>query len=173
MKEDDPEQIPLQFTATDSPKTESAETPQASVLPSLEWTCHPAKKNKSTTILVTFFLILLVVLVYYTTYSPWFAILAFIILYGSLSPFYFPTRYKLSADDIQVKTTFQTLHKKWSQYRSYYPDKNGVLLSPFLRPTRLENFRGLYIRFWNNKDEVVAYVKAQIDKTKETNSGGN
>jgi hypothetical protein len=62
----------------------------------------------------------------------------------------------------------QELRKKWSQYRSCYPDKNGVLLSPFVRPSRLENFRGTYIRFWNNREEVVSFVKTMIEKNRET-----
>jgi len=106
------------------------------------------------------------------TYSPWFAVLGFIILYASLSPFYFPTRYRLTDEEISIKTTFQTQHKKWLQYRSCYPDKNGILLSPFMRPTRLENFRGLYIRFWNNRDEVTAFVKDRLEKTKKDDAGG-
>lgn len=173
MKENEPEQIPLQLPSRDAPKTESGENGENHQKQTLEWICHPAKKNKYITALVTLFIVLLVVIVYYMTYSPWFAVLGFIILYASLSPFYFPTRYKLTDEEILIKTIFQTLHKKWSQYRSFYPDKNGILLSPFLRPTRLENFRGLYIRFWNNKDEVTAFVKDRIEKTKAAEARGN
>ena len=132
----------------------------------LEWVCHPAKKNTRTTVLVTVFLFVVIAAVYYATASVWFGILAVVILFGSLASFYFPTKYKLTEDGIFVKTTAQTLKKKWSQYRSYYPDKNGVLLSPFVRPSRMENFRGIYLKFWYNKDEVVAFVKEQMDKSK-------
>ena len=44
----------------------------------------------------------------------------------------------------------------------YYVDKSGVLLSPFIRPSRLENFRGLYVRFAGNKDEVMRIVSERI-----------
>jgi hypothetical protein len=56
----------------------------------------------------------------------------------------------------------QTLHKDWSIYRSCYPDKNGILLSPFVRPSRLENFRGIYLMFADNGEEVTRFVKAHI-----------
>lgn len=130
--------------------------------PVLEWVCHPAKKNIKITVLVTVFLIVLVAIVYYMTYSVWFALLGALILFGSLATFYFPTRYILSEDKIIIKTNARTQEKTWAQYRSFYPDKNGVLLSPFVRPSRLENFRGVYIKFWFNKDEVVAFVEKQI-----------
>ncbi|HDL04171.1 MAG TPA: hypothetical protein ENH25_08560 [candidate division Zixibacteria bacterium] len=133
---------------------------------SLEWICHPAKKNMRTTVLVTIFLFVVIGAVYYATGSVWFGILAVVILFGSLASFYFPTRYRLTEDGIFVKTTAQNLQKKWSQYRSYYMDKNGVLLSPFVRPSRLENFRGVYLKFWYNKEEVMAFVKEQMEKSK-------
>lgn len=155
-------------------KTAARPAPEEKIMESgdgaiLEWICHPAKKNPKITVIVTLFLFVLVVMVYYMTYSVWFAILAVLILFGSLASFYFPTRYKLTTDEIIVITKMQALHKKWSQYRSVYPDKNGVLLSPFIKPSRLENFRGLYLRFWYNRDEVMAFVKERMSKEKTEN----
>ncbi len=166
MPEQEPDQLSFDLpTGSKTPKTEKKKDDEAQDDgPVLEWVCHPAKKNLIRTVAVSLFIMVLVVIVYYMTYSIWFAILGFAILTGSLAAFYFPTRYKLTEREIVVKSTIQTNKRKWSQYRSCYPDKNGVLLSPFLRPSRLENFRGLYIRFWNNRDEVMAFVKKQIDK---------
>ena len=131
--------------------------------PVLEWVSHPARRNMKVTISVSLFLAVLIFLVYVLTYSIFFTVLAIIILYASLAAFYFPTRYRLDSEKIAVKTMTQTLHKNWSQYRSYYPDKNGVLLSPFVRPSRLENFRGLYIRFGDNREEVTSFIKKRME----------
>ncbi|MFQ6008506.1 MAG: hypothetical protein ACE5K8_06075, partial [Candidatus Zixiibacteriota bacterium] len=119
---------------------------------SIEWTAHPVKRKPLVSVLVTFFIILVVVIVYYTMNSKTFAILAMVIMFVSLAKFYFPTTYRLTRDRITIKTMTQTLHKDWSIYRSCYPDKNGILLSPFVRPSRLENFRGIYLIFSNNRD---------------------
>jgi hypothetical protein len=132
-------------------------------LPTLEYVCHPAKRDVRITILTTVFIIICIILVWLITYSVFMTGLGVLILFGSLAGFYFPTRYYFYDDHIIVKTTVQKLRKEWSQYRSYYPDKNGVLLSPFVRPTRLENFRGLYIKFAGNRDQVMEIVKAKID----------
>ena len=91
--------------------------------------------------------------------------LRLLVLFASLAKYYFPTRFRLDADGITVKTMTQTLHKAWSMYRSYYPDRNGVLLSPFPSPSRLENFRGLYVMFAGNGDEVVQFIGEHISKT--------
>jgi len=82
---------------------------------------------------------------------------------GSLAKFYFPTSYRFSQERIMIKTTTQTLNKKWSQFRSCYPDKNGILLSPFSHPTRLENFRGIYIMFAGNAEEVTRFARQRLE----------
>lgn len=163
MAKEEREQLSLDLGA---PKPQQADEDTDDAGQTLEWVCHPAKRNRTVTVLVSVFIILLVVTVYYITYSIWFGILGFLILFGSLASFFFPTRYRLTEKEIIVKTTTQTLHKKWSQYRTYYPDKNGILLSPFARPSRLENFRGIYLKFWYNRDEVLAFVKERIEKQK-------
>jgi len=169
-KKDNPkakEQLSLDLTApsgsADSKESESEYTGQ-----SLEWVCHPAKRNMRTTILVSFFIAVIVVVVYLATdHSIWFSILAFLFLFGSLASFYFPSYYRLTEDEIIVRTKMQTNVKKWSQYRTFYADKNGVLLSPFVRPSRLENFRGIYIKFGGNRDEVVEFVRAMMARHNE------
>jgi len=136
----------------------------------LEWTCHPVKRKPLVSALVTLFIFAVVAIVYYTTASRAFGVLAAVVMLASLAKFYFPTTYRLTSNKITIKTTTQTLRKDWSIYRSCYPDKNGILLSPFIRPSRLENFRGLYLMFANNRDEVIEFVKAHIGKRTESGS---
>lgn len=128
----------------------------------LEWRCHPAKRRLSVSFAVSLFVIIVAMAVFYSTDSRAFTVLALVVMLGSLAKFYFPTSYKLTAETVNIKTTTTTISKAWSQYRSFYPDKNGVLLSPFAEPSRLENFRGLYLMFSNNRDEVIAFVQAHI-----------
>jgi len=131
----------------------------------LEWITHPMKRKPLVTIAVTVFIILVAVLVYITTISKIFTLLTLIVLFASLAKFYLPTKYRLNDKGVTVKTTTQTIFKGWETYRSCYPDKHGILLSPFLEPTRMENFRGIYLIFAENKDEVTSFVKPRINKT--------
>jgi len=120
---------------------------------------------------VTAFILLLVWLVFASTRSSGFAGLAGVILFASLAKFYFPTGYRLSDKNIVVKTFTQTLNKSWSDYRRAWPDKNGVLLSPFPERSRLENFRGLYIMFSDNRDEVIQFVQERVGRDRTSESG--
>jgi len=128
-----------------------------------EYVCHPARRNRVITILTTVFILICLVLVWMISYEPLLVALGALILFGALGGFYFPTRYFFYDDFFVIKTKIQTVRKPWSQYRSFFPDKNGVLLSPFARPTRLENFRGLYIKFEKNRDKVLEIIKTRIN----------
>ncbi len=129
----------------------------------LQYVCHPAARNLTITILTSLFLILCVALVWLISRSYFMTMLAVIILFGSLAGFYTRTRYYFYDDHLVTATMLHTIKKEWTLFRSFYPDRNGVLLSPFARPTRLENFRGLYIKFAGNKDKVMAIVRSKID----------
>jgi len=91
-------------------------------------------------------------------------VLSVVILLGSLSSFFLPTHYELDQEKIKVRFFLTKREREWSAFRSFYVDKNGVLLSPFAKPSRLENFRGIYVRFNQNKDQVVDFVKSRIQR---------
>jgi hypothetical protein len=139
----------------------------AAPAPLYEYVCHPAKRNTAITVLTTVFLIICVILVWLISFSPFMVGLSILILFGSLAGFYFPTRYYFYDDHLTIKTALHSLRKDWTLFRSFFPDRNGVLLSPFARPTRLENFRGTYVKFEGNRDKVMAIVRARIDYREE------
>jgi len=130
----------------------------------LEWVSFPAIENLRKTIIATIFIIGLSTILYYL-YEPIYGLLSFLFLGFSLIPYYTPTTYKLKKDGIEVRKLFYTIRKSWNDFRSFYPDNTGVLLSPFPLPTRLENFRGIYIRFKDNKEEVLSFVYKMIGKS--------
>ncbi len=139
----------------------------------LTWTVHPMKRRPLVAVAVTLFIMLIGAIVFYSTESRLFAVLALVILFASVAKYYFPTSYRLTDRKITVKSTTQTLHKEWSLYRSCWPDKNGILLSPFAEQSRLENFRGIYLLFNDNKEAVTAFVKARLNRDFETPSSGD
>jgi hypothetical protein len=135
----------------------------------LSWSTHPAKARPLVTALVIAFLIILAVLVYLLTYSAVFTVIAALILYGSLTQYFTKTNFEFTETKVRVKYVVNKIEKDWGQYRSYYADKNGVLLSPFPGPSRLENFRGLFIRFAGNKDQVMEIVRQKINYVPDKN----
>ena len=133
--------------------------------PLVEWVAHPAKQRPVAAVLVAVFIAVIAVGIYSWTYSIVFTVLGAAVLTASLAGFYFPTRYSFYEDTVVAKYTVTTIKKEWSQFRSFYKDKNGVLLSPFPNPSRLENFRGLFLRYGDcDRGEVIEFVRAKIEK---------
>jgi len=129
---------------------------------SIQWTVHPIKRNWKVSAGVVLFLIILCAAIYFSFNSATFLLLSVAILVISLSPFFSPTTYTFQDDCIIVKSLLRKSSRQWDFFKSYYPDRNGVLLSPFPSPTRLENFRGVYVRFENNRSEVVNFIEKKI-----------
>ena len=130
---------------------------------SLKWVVHPLKKNKKKTVLLGLFLFLIWGLVYWCTLSLGYLLLAIFILIASLSAYFFPTVYELTPEKVIVKYVATRKEKPWDSFRSFYADKNGVFLSTFPKPSRMENFRGLYLIYNDNKEEVLNFVKSKIN----------
>ena len=133
---------------------------------SLTWTSHPARERPLTAVLVSIFIILVMALVYYVMdRSLFMMIIAGLIFTVSLATFFFPTTFAVDEKKVTIKYRFSIKERNLSAFRQYYPDSHGILLSPFLSPSRLENFRGFYLRYGkDNKAEVDDFVKKLIDR---------
>ncbi len=58
--------------------------------------------------------------------------------------------------------------KKWGGFARAVPEPNGIFLSPFARKSFLEHYRGIFVRYDGNKDDVDRFVLNVLAK-KETN----
>lgn len=127
----------------------------------LRWSVLPAKKSrKKTWGLLTFLTGFLIAV--YLLYGLLVFCLATLLLSLSLLRFFLRTEYELNENGIIVKKPYRRITKEWSHFRSFYPDKNGVLLSPFAKPSRLENFRGVYVLLEEQRDEILDFIKRKI-----------
>jgi hypothetical protein len=129
---------------------------------SFSWTSFPAAENKPKALLVGLFLIALFVFIYVSFGTMWLAV-SLLLLGSSVVPFFAVTRYRMTDEEVEAFHFFHTVRKPWSSFKSYYEDRRGVLLSPFDRPSRLENYRGLYLRFGDRREEVMAFVKKKVN----------
>lgn len=133
----------------------------------LTWTTHPIRKRPLVSVLVVILIMAAGMAAYYTMDSKAFGVLAMVVLFLSLAKFFLPTKFIITDKTITIKTTTQKTTKPWSIFRSFYPDRNGVLLSPFAEPSRLENFRGMYLIFADNREQVVETLSTILKKSDE------
>jgi len=136
----------------------------------LKWRSHPVRKGGKRLWIVIGALVLFPVGLTFL-YGPFYGVLALVILGGSMAAYFLPTDYAFYAGGIESK--FLGVHRRftWGQFRSFYRDRNGVLLSPFPQPSRLENFRGVYLRFDGCAEQVMAIVAERVSVATETRPG--
>ena len=127
----------------------------------MTWTIHPAKDNKKKTILSLIFIGALILYVFIFWGLIWGAF-GLIFMFIALQPYYFPTRYELTDEYVQVKTIFATQKRTLTDFKKVYVGKNGVLISPFKRKTFLNNFRGIFLFLPPERDEIVKFLTDRI-----------
>ncbi len=134
----------------------------------LKWTSYPLFDFPILGILVIIFSLTLSILVFYLTVNKWEAPLYFylgmLIYFGSMFPFFIPTRYEFYDDEIIIYFCVVKVVKKYSDFGCYYADKKGVMLGTFKQPRRLDPFRGQSIRFSKTKKEECLLLKILSDK---------
>ena len=133
----------------------------------LSWTVHPIVENWRKSVLLALFLALLLFGIYLGFQSIYVALISGIVLLGSLYKYFLPFHHQCEADRLIITSCCYRLERSWETFRSFYVDANGVLLSPFARPTRLENFRGVYVRFGKHTpEEVVDFITSKIENSR-------
>ena len=130
--------------------------------PQQTWQVHPLRESWTRSVLLLLFLLFLFSGIYWLFQSVFVALLSAIFVTGSLYRYFVPFRYELHEHQLLVTAPFYRLTKPWDAFRSYYVDNNGVLLSPFTKPSRLENFRGVYVRFGANRSEALDFIRNKI-----------
>ena len=131
--------------------------------PQQTWIVHPLRERWKRSVLLSLFLTLVFSGVYWR-FNLSVMLLSAIFLIGSLYSYFVPFRYTFYEDEIVVTALLYRRVKPWSTFHSFYIDKNGVLLSPFAKPSRLENFRGTYVRFGTNREGALAFIERKMSE---------
>jgi hypothetical protein len=86
-----------------------------------------------------------------------------LVLAASLSRYLLPTRYHLDRERVEIRHLGRPQHRPWQQVRRVDVQADGVFLSPFSRPHRLDSFRGCFLRFGAQREAVLSFVRERVD----------
>jgi len=87
-----------------------------------------------------------------------------VVLFGAISEFLLPITYTITEQGASASSLFARRSIRWKDVRHVYLDSLGVKLSPVSRESRLEAFRGVYLRFDRNQDKVLAAVLGAVPR---------
>jgi len=89
-------------------------------------------------------------------------ILAAALLIASISDYLFPLTFTLTAEAAEARGPLHRRRLAWTNVRRVSRDDLGVKLSPLPQPSRLDAFRGIYLWFADNADDVMAFVAHHV-----------
>ncbi len=128
----------------------------------LAWTVHLARRRPRQAAAVAAFVIGASVIAAYAFQSPFWGVLAALLLTASIGEYAFPLRFTLGRDGVEARGLIHRRRMSWRQVRRVLRDDLGVKLSPLPRPSRLDAFRGIYLWFDGNAEEVMAAITHHV-----------
>jgi hypothetical protein len=125
--------------------------------PILSWTSHPFVDFPQNSVMLMIFLAVFGYIFWRVTVIAWemplYYYIGIFILLGSMTTYFIPTRYEFYEYKILVWYAGIKIEKRYSDFKCYYADKKGVMLGTFMRPRRLDSFRGQSLRYSKTKKE--------------------
>lgn len=89
-------------------------------------------------------------------------LISLLLLLGMTASLYLPGRCKLDRRGVTTHFLGVPTFRPWQHYRNFYVHDNGIHLTTMPKPSALDPFRGHFVQFAGNRDEVVAFVKAHM-----------
>jgi hypothetical protein len=77
----------------------------------------------------------------------------------STAELFLPLKYRLDENGAQVRCGLGVTSILWPDVKRLVPMADGVKLSPLEKPSRLDEFRGVYLRFRDNAEEVSGKIR--------------
>ena len=135
----------------------------AEAKPILVWKVHLIREDPIKVLLIAPVFAVSLLVCYVFTRSPIFMAVTLALLASSLADFLFPVHYEINEQGASRKNLLGRTFVPWDRVKKYYLDDHGIKLSTLPRPGRLEAYRGLYLRFGGDEDEVIEAVRRMRD----------
>ncbi|GBC94008.1 hypothetical protein HRbin15_02513 [bacterium HR15] len=87
-----------------------------------------------------------------------FALAAFWMVFTATADYLLPIRYEMDAEGVRQKGWSPRV-MRWEKVKRVVWGEQGVLLSPFAQPSRLDAFRGVFLWYGDHADQIRALVE--------------
>lgn len=78
---------------------------------------------------------------------------------GSTTEYWLPIKYKLDRNTAAVRCGISVTSIEWSNVKRVIEEPRGVKLSPLESEGRMGAFRGVFLRFADNREEVMKAIR--------------
>jgi hypothetical protein len=134
----------------------------------LVWQSHPARSRPGRTATALAVIGVISVACAMAGHSILWGAFAALVLICSLDTYFFPCRYLLRQETLEVRRPFSRSTRAWSSFRRVYRDPRGLTLSPYGHRTMLEPYRALRILFdGGDQAQIEARIRSALDPSVE------
>jgi hypothetical protein len=88
-----------------------------------------------------------------------FGLIAFMVFFLSTMSYFVPINYRIDEKNLIITFLGFDNVQPLSKYRNFYINPAGIHFSTFSTPSALDSFRGNFVRFNRNRQEVVSFLK--------------
>ncbi len=136
----------------------------------IKWSFKPWKEHPLRALAVIIINLAITLLIYFLYRDLVMTDFAFLVMFGMTLTIYIPVTYLL--DDAGVTVIFLSVKsfRPWSHYKNCYFHENGVFLTSLPKPSRLDPFRGHFIRFSKDRELISLFIKSHLKKPSSKNS---
>lgn len=96
---------------------------------------------------------------WFLLHSPVGILLGFLFIGGATGDFWLPVHFKLDSESVSRRCGVSVTSMGWSEVKRAEESETGIKLSPLqVGNTRMEPFRGVFLRYENNREAVIGAV---------------
>jgi len=88
-----------------------------------------------------------------------FSIIGFAVIATATAEFWIPQKFKIDDSGASSRNGFAVTSISWSDVKRVTEDDDGVKLSPLEKDSALSPFRGVYLRYCSNRQEVIRAIE--------------
>lgn len=92
------------------------------------------------------------------------AVVGVVVMIASTAELFFPVNYRLDSTEARSHCGFSVTALRWENVKRLIHTQDGVRLSPLEKSSRLDAFRGVYLRFSGNRDEVLGKIAELLEE---------
>ena len=148
----------------DSPETsEGSPNVSADINEAFRWNVRPSDKapTKRWGILVAAVAVFAAGMLLFHSILP--GLLGFAIIVGSTAEFWLGTSYKLDKDSASVRCGFSYSEMRWNEVKRAVTTGEGVKLSPLASETRMDSFRGIFLKFGDEPaQQILDFIRRSL-----------
>lgn len=135
-------------------------------LPIFEWTVHPPTRGGARRIIFILTVTLVPLGLLKAFDSAIWALFSLVFLLGTTAAYWLPTRFTITEDAIELKRWYWIRRKTFRELGRVELDPNGLFVSPFAKPSRLDGHRGMLLMEPPQREEVLQYIRQRIAESR-------